>query len=393
MPKKLLKLNQAVVKGQFLTFPRRRFFYNNSETFISGNKVFFTKRSVSVHVSRAETFSNLQNLRQLVKTKIETLLKGETVQFLTLKVVNIHTSVSWSLKFNICIQHLCEIILKNTQLKIDKCMGGQEQNLGVPMDLSNFIGEKNSHQLFQLFHLSLSFIDKDFPNSTPLVKLAPGKKGSEVTNITFIFCAFSPVTREIISVLENGPQSAARSAAIGAAKLQSVTAGNDELAATATTAAVVKCSITTDDVPAVSSESGDAELHWCKSKSASFPTNSSTSISTSAHPVLTSVQRSQQRSAPACSNPHRYLLSNTRDILQSTEGGNANNAGNPSNPFQSISTSIPLATVPTCTAEKETTAISSASSFSFSFPVPREEKQISGETLYLDELWPSTDFD
>ena len=190
-----LRLNQVVLKGSFLTYPRRKLFFKQLLVHLNGNKVFFTKRSVTIHLTVGQNLFDLKQLRTAVKNKIEKILEGETVIFLTLKVVNIHTSQTWPTKLDLSFKILARKLMREKEiLKVIRCEAAQEQNLGSQTDFESFLpGGRNEYQLTQLFHLFLTFKDEEFPNTSPVVRIFPGRKGSCATNVTFI-CSVVDVT-------------------------------------------------------------------------------------------------------------------------------------------------------------------------------------------------------
>ena len=218
MSSSTLKLNQVVLNGNFLTTPRKTVFFRKHLVKVKGNTVLLTKRSIQGYIRRIELLQDLKNLRNCFRRKIEKLLEGETVKYLTLKVVNVHCSIVWYFSFPECVSALVRKVRQNHLLRVRECETSQEPHVASFHSFHDFNVSPETLSSGGFLHFKLTFSDPDFPTKKAVLKVFPAKekafdkvlkskkKTFQRTNVTFIFGVFSAVTRELISILEDVPR-------------------------------------------------------------------------------------------------------------------------------------------------------------------------------------------
>ena len=215
-----LNINQTIFSGCYRTFPRKKRIVSKINTKVCGKSLVVSSKSFQFFVNKdkvKEINSDFLKLREILRHKLESILVGEKVTLLCIKLTNVHSFIRWDVNFTEGIKLALDYIQE--KFEVADC-NVSEEGLQIPFPIQI---DRVQTALWQgnctvtRLRLSVRETDpsveksKDRKDEKALtLQFSPGrvrkpgtkKEYFDTTNISFIFSTFSSTVRKITKFLE-----------------------------------------------------------------------------------------------------------------------------------------------------------------------------------------------
>lgn len=220
----VLNISQTIFSGCYRTSPRKRRIVSKINTKVCGKSLVVCSKSFQYFVNKdkvREINSDFLKLREILRQKIESILVGEKVTLLSIKLTNVHAFIRWDINFTEGIRLAVDYIQEH--FEVADCNVSEEGlQIPFPMQIARvqtalLAGSCTVTRLRITVKETDPSIeakkdksDKRDNKGGLTLQFSPGrvrkagtkKEYFDTTNISFIFSTFSCTVRKITNFLE-----------------------------------------------------------------------------------------------------------------------------------------------------------------------------------------------